>query len=680
MAKEMFYAAVNNADKRVIDTQFPNVVFIASSNSKVELLYKNFSCKVIEKNYRYVLDTEDEIKQDNDFFSIFEKSLFVQKTLRESPESKVVFVIDSGCIFNARAREFTNWLELIDKSFGSQNLFHSSCLVIESVSKDSNPILELQSLIKDSFNRISDINLKLLDNWLANEKITLIEKFSKKDLGKYDGVSFQKELDHILQKCSPISYLDSKPFLPSETVDSQRAFYKEISNEMLENTKDFVTILYKDLTEVLRKDANNCDFNQFEKNYYNILIKLDIQEHLVYKTMLNFCNILNIEPLQKITESVKQLEDIENKVTSLMSGVLDLHDLDMHGLDFRNNINNLKIKLKEDWDESITKAGEVIRTYSDLYTLFELNEKCKLDSKKIGLEFYWKKRDTVTKQEVNKLFESNKEFCSSFDKIQYFCHSDNQLKQAIIRSLETYSKLSPLHEIIYQSIIKSSTSQSSNTVEIFVNLYAQHVKNLYAQLYNEYNDVITNLEKEYHDCTWHRENIKVFLGGGISSGVVTGGVTAGVIALSGGTGGLFAIAALPFLGSLGGAYMKKKEISENLDYSLKDSFKSVEKYYKQLPKDLREGWASINTFPKLSEYLKKTYPENKIYSYDEEQYNKDYLNVPMLAIEEDKESKKLVDLKKGKLLQSNDEPHENSNNEVLLSGNHHVDNYINDLD
>jgi len=676
MAKEMFYTAIDNAYKKVIDTQFPNVVFIASSNSKVELLYKNFACKVIEKNYRYVLNTEDEIKQNNDFFSIFEKSLFVQKTLRESSESKVILVIDSGCIFNARAREFTNWLELIDKSFGSQNLFNSSCLVIESVSKDSNPILELQSLTKDSFNRISDINLKLLDNWLVNEKIALIEKFSKKDLGKYDGVPFQKELDHILQKCSPISYLDSKPFLPSETVDSQRAFYKEISNDMLKNTKAFVTILYEDLTEILRKDANTCDFNQFEKNYYNILTKLDVQEHLVYKSMLNFCNMLNIEPLQKIAESVKQLEDIENKVTSLMSGVLDLHDLDMHGLDFRNSINNLKIRLKEDWDESITKAGEVIRIYSDLYTLFEFNEKCKLDSKKIGLEFYWKKRDIVTKQEVNKLFESNKEFCSSFDKIQSYCHN-NQLKQAIVRSLESYSKLSPLYEIIYQSIIKSSTSQSSNTVEIFVNLYAQHVKNLYAQLYDEYNNVITNLEKEYNQCAAYREKLVVGTGG-IGGAVLGIGGTTAVTVMSGGTltpfvllGGLLGV------GTGGGAYWYKKKLSENSDY--KYGFESVGKYYKLLPKDLRENWADINTFPKLSEYLKKTYPGNKTYSCDEEQYNKNYLNAPRLAIEEDKESKKLADLKKEKLLQSNDEDHENSNNEVLLGGNTNVDNHINDL-
>ncbi len=45
---------------------------------------------------------------------------FSSKNFKESPESKIVFSIDSAC------------------------------LIIESVSKDSDPILELQSLIKDS--------------------------------------------------------------------------------------------------------------------------------------------------------------------------------------------------------------------------------------------------------------------------------------------------------------------------------------------------------------------------------------------------------------------------------------------------------------------------------------------------------------------------------------------------
>ena len=101
---------------------------------------------------------------------------------------------------------------------------------------------------------------------MVNEKIKLIQNFSKKDLGEYDGTYFQKELGAVLQKCSSVSYLDSKPFLPSETIDSQRAFYKEISNEIFGNSKNFAATLYENLAEAIRKDACTYDFNKFEKN------------------------------------------------------------------------------------------------------------------------------------------------------------------------------------------------------------------------------------------------------------------------------------------------------------------------------------------------------------------------------------------------------------------------------
>lgn len=668
MSKDMFYAAINNIEKEIIDIQSPNVIFIGS-NSKAELLYKNVPCKVIEKNYRYVLDTKDEIKQNDDLFSIFEKSLLVQKTLIESPESKIVFSIDSGCIFNARAREFTNWLKSIDKSFGSHNLFNSSCLVIESVSKDSDPILELQSLIKDSFGRISDVNLKLLDSWLVNEKIKLIQNFSKKDLGEYDGTYFQKELGAVLQKCSSVSYLDSKPFLPSETIDSQRAFYKEISNEIFGNSKNFAATLYENLAEAIRKDACTYDFNKFEKKYHNMLTKLDVQENQIYKSMINLCLTLDNEPLQKIAEYVKQLEETEGKITNLMRGVLDLHDPDMYRLDFENNINNLKNELKNNWDKSIFQANEAVRASCDLYTLFELNGKCKLDSKKIGYECYLKKRDAITEQESDKLLESHKELRLNLNKLNDFCHSDNHLKQAVIKNIEAYSNLTPLHKVIYQSIIASSIDKNLDTSNSFINSYVLHVKSLYSQLYDEYAEVITNLEKEYHECAWFRENIEVFGGRCIGGGTVVGGVVAGGIALSGGTGLIFLLTGIPSLiGGIGG-YIKKKQISENSDSLLKYSFKSVEQYYKQLPKDLREGWADINMFPKLSEYLKEAYPANKIYLHNEEQHNENFVSGSMLAIEESKELNELSSQTNKFSQNQNEELLLQSNDGVLLSGN-----------
>ena len=680
MAKDMFYAAINNIEKKTINTQSPNVIFIGSNDSKAELLYKNIPFKVVEKNYRYVLDREDEIKQNNDFFGIFEKSLLVQKTLIESSESKIVFVIDSGCIFNARASEFTSWLKSIDKSFGSQNLFNSSCLVIESVSKDSDPILELQSLIKDSLGRISDINLKLLGNWLDNEKIKLIQNFSKKDLGEYDSTYFQKELGDILQKCSSVSYLDSKPFLPSETIDSQRAFYKEISNEILNSSKDFVDSLREILMESLKKDADTYDFNQFEKNYHNMLTKLDVPEHLIYKSMIKF-QTLNIGSLslKKIAEYVKQLEETEGKITNLMIGVLDLHDPEMHRLDFGNNINNLKNALKNNWDDSITKASEALRTYSDLYTLFELNEKCKIDSKKIGLEFYWKKRDIITEKDIAKLLEPHKELCLSLKKLNDFCHSDNHLKESVIKNIEAYSNFTPLYKIIYQSIIESSINQNKDTKDSFVNSYVQYVKNLYSQLYNEYNEVMTNLEKEYDQCISYRE--KVVVGAGGAGGVILGiGATSAVTIISGGT-----LAPFVFFGGFlgvgtgGGAYWYKKKLSENSDYT--GGFDSVGQYYKQLPKDLRESWADINVFPKLSEYLKKTYPANEIYSQYEAQYNEEYTGHLMLAIEEDKGLKKNLESKKEGLLENDYKKIQlqNASNSFNISKAYQIDNNDQDM-
>jgi hypothetical protein len=102
---------------------------------------------------------------------------------------------------------------------------------------------------------------------------------------------------------------------------------------------------------------------------------------------------------------------------------------------------------------------------------------------------------------------------------------------------------------------------------------------------------------------------------------------------------------------------------------LKYSFKSVEQYYKQLPKDLREGWADINMFPKLSEYLKEAYPANKIYLHNEEQHNENFVSGSMLAIEESKELNELSSQTNKFSQNQNEELLLQSNDGVLLSGN-----------
>jgi len=50
----------------------------------------------------------------------------------------------------------------------------------------------------------------------------------------------------------------------------------------------------------------------------------------------------------------------------------------------------------------------------------------------------------------------------------------------------------------------------------------------------------------------------------------------------------------------------------------KNNIIEIEKYYKQLPKDLREEWVNANTFSKLFDHLKMKFPEDKIYNIGED--------------------------------------------------------------
>ncbi len=605
MSKNMF-EIIERINRQPI-TQSNNIIFVGA-NSKAEQIYTNKSCKVIEKNYRYVLD----MPQDDDPFSLFEKSLLIQKTLSESSESKIVFVIDSGSIFDGRAKEFTNWLELIDQTFASQNLFNCSCLVIESVSGDANPISELKSLMQQSFGRISNVNLKLLDKWVNEDKIKLINNFSKKDLGEYDGRSFQKELDSGLQKCTTISHLDTKPLLPSWTIDWQKQCYNEVLQAILQQSEEFAKLLYQNLTKNFEKATNDLDLQQFDKNYRKILDELDIQESQIYKSMGNFCQICpEVEQLQHIAGNMRLLEKKQGEIADLMLGVRQLHDPDYQRLNFSNHISNVKNGLQKDWQKAIFEANEAVRISYDSYSMLELNEQFKLDSKNLGVKCYLKKLPPSF-QEINKLLASHQEFRSTLKQLDDFCHSNNQFKEAVIKNIEIYSNATPLHSIIYRAIIESVYSHK-NISENLAKLYVENVSQVYSQLYVQYNHAITNLEEEYHNCVGKRENLVMGTGG--TAGAIATGATIAVI-----SGGL----ALPFLGlgalgvAGGGAMYYKKTISENTNLLGTIGFDKVEKYYKQLPKDLREQWASINMFPKLTEYLKTQYPTNKIYTPFEE--------------------------------------------------------------
>jgi hypothetical protein len=61
----------------------------------------------------------------------------------------------------------------------------------------------------------------------------------------------------------------------------------------------------------------------------------------------------------------------------------------------------------------------------------------------------------------------------------------------------------------------------------------------------------------------------------------------------------------------------KKELLQALSVGELGNITEIEKYYKQLPKDLREKWANDNAFFKLAEHLKIGFSENRAYNIDE---------------------------------------------------------------
>lgn len=61
----------------------------------------------------------------------------------------------------------------------------------------------------------------------------------------------------------------------------------------------------------------------------------------------------------------------------------------------------------------------------------------------------------------------------------------------------------------------------------------------------------------------------------------------------------------------------KKELLNALSIGELVNVTEIEKYYKQLPKKLREDWVDDNIFPKLANHLKEKFFEDKIFRIDE---------------------------------------------------------------
>lgn len=618
--------------KEITDKEGPNIVFVPN-DTKAAWIYTNVPCEVVEENYRYVLKPKTIENQNGDFLNIFEDAVLTSRVLQESSNSKIVFVIDSSYIFSGRGKEFTLWLEYIDKAFGSSNLLEASCLIIESVSRDFDPIIKLKSLIQDSCERISEVNLKLLGRWVTDGKILLMNNFTKNDLGEYNGASFQTQLDDILYNCNPVSYLSTKPFLLKETLDSQRAIYTEINNHISKKSKEFVEILKHNLEAYLQKSASNDDLNQFEKTYQTILSDLVITKGQIYGYMLDFCRTKlhsDSHDLLKIANDMKSLETIKYKIRNLMPDLSDMYAADVQELSFLSDLDTAKLQLSKIWNPFLSEIREAENTYLKLCELFVgLNEYCKLYNKKLGVKLYLSKRDMLSNDEIQDFVAHNPDFRSDFGKLSHILsHCDNQLMKAFFKTIKGYSELTTGHQVIYQSII-TSIDQNTLIKDIFINLYMKNIKDCYSKLYSVYEEIITELDKSYADYTSKKaaaiftEQAK-FFGTITATGIgvaIIGGITqmlpSSVVKTqftSGFTGGAVILAG----GNIFFTYNRLKELIENPINCKLLSFDSVEKYYKQLPKDLREAWANITTFSQLSEHLKNKYPEDKIYQLDEE--------------------------------------------------------------
>jgi hypothetical protein len=623
MAKNIF-DIVTKIEQSYVDSNLTNIVFIGV-DSYAELLYKKTPCEVIQQAHRYMLVPKNTIKQDADFYSVFENALLTQKKLKSSPESKLIFVINASDISNARGKEFTNWLKAIDLiSFGSHNILSSSCLVIEQVSTDSNPIIELESFVQDSCGRISETNLRLLGEWLNNRKVLLINNFTKKDLGEYNGEEFRAELDMVLTRCKPISYLDSKPFLPSDTIDWQLGIYKQKSQDISDKCNQFMQILKQSLVTYLDESSQKNNLNGFKKNYYEVLDKLNLKEMKLSEAIIFLTKQINNLKINNVAKEIISLEEQQAKIIKLMPYLEDLHDQDKSSLEFKILISDTKEQISNIWSKSIIKTDEAEKEYLVLYDLVEQDEKFKGSIKSLGMKLCLKKQEkNVIQKQIDDLTEKYKELHKVFNKIELCCkQQNNNLYQVLLYTLEGHSHLTEIHKVIYQAIQFDIKQTNQSSTHNFVYLYADHIRTLYSELYSNHKDAITKLEGEYEK--WHKVRESVVVGGTLGVGAVVG-ATIGVAVESIVLGAIIGVP-LPLITittaavSGGVGYAKRNEISKNFEL-FKLGFKEVEFYYKQLPKELREKWAEINTFPKLSQYLKGKYAENKIYSSEEKLEN-----------------------------------------------------------
>ncbi|KJV92115.1 hypothetical protein [Rickettsia bellii] len=130
-----------------------------------------------------------------------------------------------------------------------------------------------------------------------------------------------------------------------------------------------------------------------------------------------------------------------------------------------------------------------------------------------------------------------------------------------------------------------------------------------------YKTIIRELEKSYDSYIKNKEIVinvvldTVTIGGGLVLTTSTVGVGTAL--------GITILGSIIFSENCIRKVYKKKLLNA-LSVGKLGDVEEIEKYYKQLPKKLREDWSDANFFPKLADHLKEKFFEDKIYSFDKD--------------------------------------------------------------
>jgi len=128
-----------------------------------------------------------------------------------------------------------------------------------------------------------------------------------------------------------------------------------------------------------------------------------------------------------------------------------------------------------------------------------------------------------------------------------------------------------------------------------------------ASLYIDYKPIIEKLNAAYHSYIKTKQMIT---DGGQGVVLVAGSALLASVLGTGAVGVSIITGTALCIGFCGKLY-KKELLNAFFRDELGDT-KEIEKYYKQLPKALREKWIDDNIFAKLAKHLKETFPDEDI--------------------------------------------------------------------